>query len=75
MNITLIAAREKDRTFFRHAHHLAYRPVIEKMFGWNENKQDAYADKDFDERQPHLIRDEARKVGVVGWPGGPPFAL
>jgi hypothetical protein len=67
MNITLIAAEEEDRTSFRHAHHLAYRPVIEKMFGWDESKQDVYADKDFDERQPHLIYKEGRKIGVVGW--------
>jgi GNAT superfamily N-acetyltransferase len=67
MNITLIAAEEEDRTFFRHAHHLAYRPVIEEMFGWNETKQDGYADKDFDERKPHIIHKEGRQVGVVGW--------
>jgi GNAT superfamily N-acetyltransferase len=67
MNITLIAAEEDDRSFFRQAHHLAYRPVIEAMFGWDESKQDVYADKDFDERQPHLICEEGRKVGVVGW--------
>jgi GNAT superfamily N-acetyltransferase len=37
------------------------------MFGWDERNQDAYADKDFDERTPHLIYKEDRKVGVVGW--------
>lgn len=67
MNITLIAAQEEDRTFFRHAHHSAYRPVIEKMFGWDDSKQDVYADKDFDERHPHLAYEGGRKVGVVGW--------
>jgi GNAT superfamily N-acetyltransferase len=67
MNITLKAAEEEDRPFFRHAHHAAYRPVIENMFRWDESQQDAYADKDFDDRQPHLIYEEGRKVGVVGW--------
>jgi len=67
MQIKLIPATEKDRAFFRNVHHLAYRDVIEPMFGWDEKKQDHYADMDFDSRNPHIIQYEEKPVGVIGW--------
>ncbi len=67
MEIDLVPAAEDERTFFRQAHHLAYRDVIEPMFGWDEARQDHYADVDFDERNPHIIRHEGNPVGVLGW--------
>ncbi len=73
MTIQLIPAEEQDRTFFRKAHHIAYRPVIESMFGWDEKAQDNYADKDFDERSPHIILFENQKAGVIGWQDKPDY--
>lgn len=67
MMVELIPATETDRAFFRFAHHRAYRSVIELMFGWDEAYQDKAADKDFDERAPHVIRCDGVDVGVVGW--------
>jgi GNAT superfamily N-acetyltransferase len=67
MQIRLIPATESDRTFFRNVHHLAYRDVIESMFGWDEKSQDHYADIDFNSRNPHIIQYEEKPVGVLGW--------
>jgi len=67
VNIELIPAIENDRAFFRSAHHLAYRAVIESMFGWNEDQQDISADKEFIERNPHIVRFEDKAVGAIGW--------
>jgi ribosomal protein S18 acetylase RimI-like enzyme len=67
MQVKLIPATEMDREFFRKAHHLAYRDVIEPMFGWDDKKQDHYADTDFNDRNPHLIQQENNSVGVIGW--------
>lgn len=67
MNVELIPAEEKDRAFFRHVHHVAYRKVIESMFGWDEARQDAAADSDFKDRNPHIIRWNGEDVGVIGW--------
>jgi GNAT superfamily N-acetyltransferase len=67
MTLKLISAIETDRAFYRHAHHVAYRPDIEKMFDWDEPQQDAFADKDFDERNPTIIHYNGNKAGVVGW--------
>lgn len=67
MNINLISAGEKDREFFKKTHHRAYRAVIESMFGWDEEKQNNYADKDFNERNPHIIQYESHRAGVLGW--------
>jgi len=67
MKAKLVPATENDRFFFRQAHHLAYRAVIEVMFGWDEVQQDKAADKDFDERNPHIICQNDVHVGVVGW--------
>ena len=55
MQIELVAAEEKNREFFRKTHHFAYREVIESMFGWDEAQQDIAVDKEFDERNPHII--------------------
>ncbi len=67
MNIELIPATEKDREFFRKTHHLAYRQVIESMFKWDEKEQAIFADRDFDERNPHIIIFDKQYSGVVGW--------
>ncbi len=67
MNIEIIPATESDRAFFRKAHHLAYRDVIESMFSWDEEEQDKFANKDFDERNPHIIIYGKIRVGVLGW--------
>lgn len=67
MHIKLILAAERDREFFRKTHHLAYRDVIEPMFGWDEKKQDHYADIDFNDRNPHIIQYEDKQAGVIGW--------
>jgi len=67
VEIDLVKATEKDRVFFRTAHHTAYRDVIERMFGWDEAAQDRAADKDFMERNPHIIKWQGAEVGVVGW--------
>ncbi|MDX9689021.1 MAG: GNAT family N-acetyltransferase [Alphaproteobacteria bacterium] len=67
MEIDLIPMTEKDRAFFRQAHHVAYRKVIESMFGWDEKMQDMAADRDFDGRSPHIIRWDGNDVGVIGW--------
>ena len=65
--VKIVAAQEKDRQFFRNTHHIAYRSVIEPMFGWDEKRQDDFADKDFDERNPHIIEYDDKAVGVIGW--------
>lgn len=71
MSIELIPAVEADRAFFRATHHAAYRDVIEAMFGWDEAKQDAYADSDFDQRNPHIILYNDDRAGVIGWQDKP----
>ena len=71
MMIELIPATENDRAFFRRAHHLAYRDVIESMFGWDEKAQDAFADIDFTERNPHIIMHKGKCIGVIGWQNKP----
>ncbi len=67
MQVVLVPAVEQDRSFFRQAHHLAYRGVIEPMFGWDEASQDRFADIDFDARNPHIIQHMGSPVGVIGW--------
>lgn len=67
MTLEFVPATENDRGFYRHVHHLAYRPDIEKMFGWDEALQDKFADKDFDTRNPTLVYFNKNKVGVIGW--------
>lgn len=67
IQITLVPTTEADRKFFREVHHLAYRNVIEAMFGWDEQKQDHYADVDFNNRNPHIIQYKETPVGVIGW--------
>ncbi len=67
MNIEIIPATEQDRIFFRKTHHIAYKEVIESMFLWNEQEQDKFADKDFNERIPHIIIYKEISAGVIGW--------
>ena len=67
MQILLAQAEELDRAFFRMAHHLAYREVVESMFGWNEAEQDKIVDSEFDECNPHIINHAGTSVGTVGW--------
>jgi GNAT superfamily N-acetyltransferase len=67
MALKLVPALDTDRAFYRHAHHIAYRTDIEKMFGWDEQRQDAFADKDFNERNPTIIYYGEIKVGVFGY--------
>ena len=67
MSIKIIPTTETDRAFCRKVHHIAYRPIIDYMFGWNELQQDTYADSDFDERNLHIIHAQNKPVGVVGW--------
>lgn len=67
MNILLIPALEKDRSFFIRTHHLAYRTVVEGMFGWDEDRQNAFANADFDEGHPYLIHYQGNAVGILGW--------
>lgn len=66
-NLRLIPAIESDRDFFRKTHHAAYRRRIEPMFGWDESAQKIYANKEFDERNPHIILQGEDRAGVVGW--------
>ncbi|MEQ1705321.1 MAG: GNAT family N-acetyltransferase [Rickettsiales bacterium] len=73
MSIDIIKATEKDRCFFRVAHHVAYREIIESMFNWNEQEQDKYADNDFDERNPHIILYDKIPAGVIGWQDKPDY--
>jgi GNAT superfamily N-acetyltransferase len=37
------------------------------MFVWNDKEQDNFADKDFAERNPHIIIFNEMRVGVIGW--------
>jgi len=67
MKFDLIPASEAERMFFRKVHHVAYRSVIEAMFGWDEASQDKTADREFDERNPHLIVEADNAVGIIGW--------
>lgn len=66
-NIQLSPVTEADRSFFRTAHHVAYRSIIESMFEWDEALQDEAADCEFNERNPHIIKFDDTSIGVVGW--------
>jgi GNAT superfamily N-acetyltransferase len=58
---------EKDRAFFIHVHHTAYRDTIEEMFGWDEERQDQLANRPFDEGGIHIVWHDDERIGVVGW--------
>lgn len=65
--IKYIPAIEKDRDFFIHVHHAAYRETIEEMFGWDEKRQDELANRPFDEGGIQIIWKDDKRIGVVGW--------
>lgn len=66
MNITFRAATTADEIFFIHAHHEAYRPVITRMFGWDDAVQDEFARKSFDDGSMMIILHDHIPVGVFG---------
>ena len=45
---------------------MAYRGVIEEMFGWNAALQRDYATAAFDSGNIHLIWFNTEKIGVIG---------
>lgn len=65
--IKYVPAKEEDRAFFIKVHHAAYRETIEKMFGWDEELQDEYANRPFNEGGIHIVFTDDKPVGVVGW--------
>lgn len=67
MDLKFVPVADADRAFFIHVHHTAYRPVIEKMFGWDEALQDDFANKAFDGSGMNIIWLDGQKVGVVGY--------
>lgn len=67
MKLTYTPTREDDRTFFIQTHHAAYRDVVGKMFGWDEQLQDKLADKAFDEGNLYVIHHNNKAVGIAGW--------
>ena len=67
MTIELVPAKESDRLFFIHVHHVSYREVIESMFGWDVISQNIHANKDFDACNPHVILYNTQPCGVMGW--------
>lgn len=67
MDLKFTPAIETDRAFFIEVHHTAYRPVIEKMFGWDKPLQDSFANKAFDEGGMNIIWRNNQKIGVVGY--------
>lgn len=67
MNLKFMPVTETDRAFFIDVHHTAYRPVIEKMFGWDQTLQDSFANKAFDEGGMNIIWSNNQKIGVVGY--------
>lgn len=66
MNLKLAPATEENRGFFIYVHHAAYRPVVEKMFGWDEETQDGHANRAFDGGNMNIVYLEDKKIGVVG---------
>ncbi|MEM8898479.1 MAG: GNAT family N-acetyltransferase [Bacteroidota bacterium] len=74
-NIQFRAVEEEDRAFFIHVHHTAYRETIEKLFGWDGKVQDEFANKAFDEGVLHVITQERRQLGIVGWEEFPTHLL
>ena len=67
MKLKYILTEEKDRAFFIHVHHTAYRDTIEEMFGWDEKRQDELANRPFDEGGIHIIWNGDVRIGVIGW--------
>ena len=67
MSLDYIPATGTDRSFFIHAHHVAYRDTIEAMFGWNEAVQDDFAGKAFDQGGINIIWSDGQRAGVIGW--------
>ena len=67
MTLDYEPATAEDRSFFIHAHHTAYRAIIEMMFSWNEAEQDKFAAKAFDQGGIKVIWSDSQRVGVVGW--------
>ena len=66
INVTIAEAANTDKSFFIDAHHMAYRGVIEEMFGWNAALQRDYATAAFDSGNIHLIWLATLKIGVIG---------
>lgn len=73
MNLKIIPITEEDREFFIYVHHTAYRPVVEKMFGWDEKTQNGYANNAFDGGNLSVVWLEDKKIGVVGIEEHPEF--
>jgi len=67
MDIQLIPVTEADREFCKKVHHIAYRPVIDKMFEWDDKQQDVFVDSDFDHCNVHIIHYENHPAGAIGW--------
>jgi len=67
MNVQYIPVQEKDSSFFVHVHHVAYRKIIEEMFGWDECFQDKQTNQAFDLGGINVIKLQNEKVGIVGW--------
>ncbi|MAY63210.1 MAG: GNAT family N-acetyltransferase [Rhizobiales bacterium] len=65
--IRYIPMDERDRVFFIHVHHAAYRDTIEAMFGWDEGMQDKHASRAFDDGGLNIVWYDDERVGVVGW--------
>ena len=66
MSLNFIPAVATDLDFFIHVHHTAYRPVIESMFCWDEQRQDDYAKAAFANGGLTIVWHNHKRVGVFG---------
>ena len=67
MPLTTRPAIETDADFAREAHHGAYRDVVIRQFGaWDEEMQDAYFDRSWEEHDREIILRDGVPCGYAG---------
>ena len=54
-----------DYEFLRNVHHITLRPHVEKIWGWEETRQDGFFKEDFESGQIQVLRAFNQSVGYL----------
>ncbi|MEK2688465.1 GNAT family N-acetyltransferase [Bdellovibrio sp. GT3] len=54
-----------DYEFLKNVHHITLKPHVEKIWGWEETRQDAFFKEDFESGQIQLLRAFNQLVGYL----------
>lgn len=58
-------ASESDFEWLRRLHHASMRESIERIWGWDEDRQDAFFRKHFDPSRIQIIQAHGRDIGAI----------